>query len=779
MLSERRAADACSRSAAARASSPSGCRASSAPRVTFVDLSQRMVELARARGIADAHVGDVQELPFADASFDTVVAAWMLYHVPDLDRGLAEIARVLEPGGTPRRRHELGQAPRGAPRDLRHAHARLRGAVQRARTAKQSLRPPLRGRRADRGERRRGRATTARCSTPTGSSLLVRDATASRRPRAAVPRPRPDDDLRRDEMIRPAELIQRKRDGEELPDDELAELILGYARGEVPDYQMAAFCMAVFFRGLSPRETYVLTDAMIRSGETIDMSGALGRKVVDKHSTGGVGDKTSLAVAPIVAACGVPIGKMSGRGLGHTGGTLDKLESIPGYRTELTLDEFIAQVRDVGTAIVGQTGDLVPADKLLYGLRDVTATVDQLSLIAASIMSKKLAAGAQAIVLDVKVGNGAFMRTLEDARRLAETMISLGQQAGREVVCLLTDMDQPLGAAVGNASRCSRRSRPCAAAGRPTSTSSCSTPAGSCSRSPISAIDEAEGRRRAEAGDRRRQRRGDVAPLDRGAGRHGRRGCAAACAGRPRGDCARGPGTSHELSAIRVGNAAVHLGAGRRTKEDAVDHAVGIVCHAKRGAEVAAGERARRGPRAHATSRRTWPRARCSRRTSSPTTAPRERPRAARGRRLVTPSYGAAMPELPEVETVRRRLAPVLEGRVLRARRDRRSAADAAARPARGRARARRRARRAGRSSRQVSDCSVRVGSCAPGSPPDDGIVAHLDRWDVVARGRPPPSRCHVRRRIGCCLPRRPALRHLAPARAGRGRRVRRRARRA
>ena len=287
-------------------------------------------------------------------------------------------------------------------------------------------------------------------------------------------------------MIRAAELIQRKRDGEELPDDELAGLILGYARGEVPDYQMAAFCMAVFFRGLSPHETYVLTDAMIRSGEQIDMSAALGRKVVDKHSTGGVGDKTSLAVAPIVAACGVPMGKMSGRGLGHTGGTLDKLESIPGYRTELTLDEFIAQVRDVGTAIVGQTGDLVPADKLLYGLRDVTATVDQLSLIAASIMSKKLAAGAQAIVLDVKVGNGAFMRTIEDARRLAEAMISLGHQAGRDVVCLLTDMDQPLGAAVGNSLEVLEALETVRGRGPPTSASSSSTPAASCSRSPTS-----------------------------------------------------------------------------------------------------------------------------------------------------------------------------------------------------------------------------------------------------------------------------------------------------
>ena len=390
-------------------------------------------------------------------------------------------------------------------------------------------------------------------------------------------------------MIRPAELIQRKRDGEELPDGELAELILSYAQGDVPDYQMAAFCMAIYFRGLSPRETYVLTDAMIRSGETIDMRAALGRKVVDKHSTGGVGDKTSIAVAPIVAACGVPLAKMSGRGLGHTGGTLDKLESIPGYRTELTLEEFVAQVRDVGAAIIGQSGDLVPADKLLYGLRDVTATVDQLSLIAASIMSKKLAAGAQAVVLDVKVGNGAFMRTLDEARRLAEAMISLGEQAGREVVCLLTDMDQPLGAAVGNSLEVREALATIRGQG-PQDFAELVLDA--CARllalSDLG-IDEAEGRRRAEA-----------AVADGSAESAWRRWIEAQGGTVDQSVLPAAPvvtevaapraGYVRAVSAIGIGNAAVHLGAGRRTKDDAVDHAVGIVCRAKRGAEVGHGE---------------------------------------------------------------------------------------------------------------------------------------------------------------------------------------------
>jgi pyrimidine-nucleoside phosphorylase len=390
-------------------------------------------------------------------------------------------------------------------------------------------------------------------------------------------------------MIRAAELIQRKRDGEELGAEELAELVLGYARDEVPDYQMAAFAMAVFFKGLSGPETFALTDAMIRSGETIELGRLLGRKVVDKHSTGGVGDKTSLAVGPIVAACGVPVGKMSGRGLGHTGGTLDKLESIPGFRVELSLDEFVAQVREVGLAIVGQTGELVPADKKLYALRDVTATVDEVSLIAASIMSKKLAGGADAVVLDVKVGDGAFMKTIEDARVLADTMIEIGRRAGKEVVCLLTDMDQPLGSAVGNALEVREALATVRGEGPPDFTE---LVLDACSRllalSDLG-IDEPEGRHRAEE-----------AVADGSAATLWRRWIEAQ-GGDPDEDALpRAPivrelaapraGTVAALGAIRVGNAAVHLGAGRRTKDDTIDHAVGVLCLRKRGDRVEQGE---------------------------------------------------------------------------------------------------------------------------------------------------------------------------------------------
>lgn len=249
--------------------------------------------------------------------------------------------------------------------------------------------------------------------------------------------------------MRMYDIIHKKRNGGELSEKEIKFFVNGYTDGSIPDYQASALCMAIYFRGMNADETAALTLAMADSGDRIDLSGIDGF-TVDKHSTGGVGDKTSLIVAPIVAANGGKVAKMSGRGLGHTGGTVDKLESIPGFRTSLTPDEFIKQVNDIGLCIVGQTGELAPADKKLYALRDVTATVESIPLIASSIMSKKLAAGSQGIVLDVKTGSGAFMKTVEDSERLAEEMVSIGKAAGRKVTALITDMDIPLGASVGN-----------------------------------------------------------------------------------------------------------------------------------------------------------------------------------------------------------------------------------------------------------------------------------------------------------------------------------------
>ncbi|MBV8562381.1 MAG: thymidine phosphorylase [Actinobacteria bacterium] len=389
--------------------------------------------------------------------------------------------------------------------------------------------------------------------------------------------------------MRPAELIQRKRDGGELPADEIAELVLEYTRGGVPDYQMSAFLMAVYFRGLSEGETFAMTDAMVRSGETLDLGAALGRRVVDKHSTGGVGDKTTLAVGPVVAACGVPFGKMSGRGLGHTGGTLDKLESIPGFRVELTTEQFVAQVRELGLAIVGQTADLVPADKKLYALRDVTATVDNVSLIAASIMSKKIASGADAIVLDVKVGDGAFMKTLDDARELAREMLALGRNAGRDVVCVLTDMDQPLGNAVGNALEVREAVETLRGEGPPDfSELVLDASAHLLSLSDLG-IDSTEARRRAE------QAVADGSAIAAYEGWIRAQGGDPSLDALPKAPLIRevfAPRDGHitRLAALPVGLAALHLGAGRREKDDPVDHAVGIVCKRKRGDAVEQGE---------------------------------------------------------------------------------------------------------------------------------------------------------------------------------------------
>jgi pyrimidine-nucleoside phosphorylase len=249
--------------------------------------------------------------------------------------------------------------------------------------------------------------------------------------------------------VNPVSLIATKRNGQPISPDDLHALIDGYTAGNVPDYQMSAFLMAAFLNGLDDVEAAALTDAMLHSGTVLDLSDAPGTKV-DKHSTGGVGDKVSLILAPIVASCGVPVPMVSGRGLGHTGGTLDKLESIPGFRTDLSMDEYKAQLEDIGIVLIGQTDEMAPADRKLYALRDVTATVESIPLIAASIMSKKLAEGIDALVLDVKCGRGAFMKTEEDARRLAETLVGIGAEHDTPTVALMTRMDVPLGSAVGN-----------------------------------------------------------------------------------------------------------------------------------------------------------------------------------------------------------------------------------------------------------------------------------------------------------------------------------------
>ena len=250
--------------------------------------------------------------------------------------------------------------------------------------------------------------------------------------------------------MRPYEVIHRKRDGHPVPPQAVAELVTRYAEGMVPDYQMAAFCMAVFFRGMNQAELQALTGAMLHSGDVLDLSDIPGPKV-DKHSTGGVGDKTSLAVAPLAAACGVKVPMVSGRGLGHTGGTLDKLESIPGFQIQLPVERFREVLASVGACMIGQTDRIAPADRKLYALRDLTATVESIPLIAASILSKKLAEGIDGLVLDVKVGSGAFMKGLPGARELARTLVGLGRGMGKKVTALITGMDQPLGRAVGNA----------------------------------------------------------------------------------------------------------------------------------------------------------------------------------------------------------------------------------------------------------------------------------------------------------------------------------------
>lgn len=392
--------------------------------------------------------------------------------------------------------------------------------------------------------------------------------------------------------MRPDDLIKRKRDGAELSADEIAWLVDGFVGGTVPDYQMAAFLMATYFRGMTPAETAALTMAMVRSGQTLDL-GALAGRAVDKHSSGGVGDKTSLVLVPLVASAGVPVPKLSGRGLGHTGGTLDKLEAIPWFRTGLSQADFVAQVDRIGCAIASQSPTLVPADAKLYALRDVTATVDSVPLIASSIMSKKLASGAGAILLDVKCGRGAFMKTEADARTLAEAMVEIGRSVGRRVVAVITAMDHPLGRAVGNALEVVEAIATLRGQGPSDLESLCLTLGGWMLVLGGRAVTPEEGRAELE---RRLYNRSGLAKLAEMILAQG--GDASVIEHLDR--LPQAPyrltvpaprnGTIAEIDATAVGYAAMLLGAGRAKMGDAIDPAVGVVIDRPVGATARAGE---------------------------------------------------------------------------------------------------------------------------------------------------------------------------------------------
>ena len=394
--------------------------------------------------------------------------------------------------------------------------------------------------------------------------------------------------------MRAVDLIGKKREGHALTAEEIDFLIQGYVKKEIPDYQMSAFLMAVCFSQMDARETADLTLSMMRSGDVVDLSDIPGVKV-DKHSTGGVGDTTTLVVAPLVAACGGKVAKMSGRGLGHTGGTLDKLESIPGLKIERPMAEFKKQVQEIGLSVIGQSGNLVPADKLLYALRDVTATVKSIPLIASSIMSKKLAAGAEAIVLDVKVGTGAFVETVEEAKELAATMVEIGKHLGRRVVAVITDMNQPLGLAVGNALEV-REAVELLSGKLPEGDplyEVCMLLASHMLR--LSGLAEGEAREKLKAAlhsgaalEKLRQmvsaQGGDASYMDI-------KKIDELCAVKRHVPVyLEAEGVIKSMDAADIGLAAQLLGAGRAKKEDAIDHAVGLVMHKRLGGAVNAKE---------------------------------------------------------------------------------------------------------------------------------------------------------------------------------------------
>jgi pyrimidine-nucleoside phosphorylase len=392
--------------------------------------------------------------------------------------------------------------------------------------------------------------------------------------------------------MRMVDLIEKKRDGKELSENEIKWVIDRYTANEVPDYQMSAFLMATFFTDMTDKEITAMTLAMAHSGEVIDLSSIAGVKV-DKHSTGGVGDTTTLILAPLVASVGVPVAKMSGRGLGYTGGTLDKLEAIPGFKIELSEDEFIQLVNESQVAVIGQSGNLAPADKKLYALRDVTATVNSIPLIASSIMSKKIAAGADAIVLDVTTGDGAFMKNLEDARRLAKTMVRIGALANRQTMAVISDMSQPLGEAIGNSLEVVEAIETLQGEGPADLLEMCYVLGSQMvvlakkADTLVAARQMLEesltsGKALAKFKEMIQNQGGDVTVVD-----HPERLLSAAYQIPV---FAKQTGVVTKLVANELGIAAMMLGAGRKTKDEAIDHAVGLKLHKKIGEEVAVGE---------------------------------------------------------------------------------------------------------------------------------------------------------------------------------------------
>lgn len=391
--------------------------------------------------------------------------------------------------------------------------------------------------------------------------------------------------------MRAYDLIDKKKRGQELTKEEIHYLLSGYVAGKIPDYQMSAFLMAVYFQGMTDEELLHFTLEMEGSGEQMDLSPIEGIKV-DKHSTGGVGDKTTLVIGPIVAACGVKMAKMSGRGLGHTGGTIDKLESIPGFRTDCTLEQFYQNVNQTGMCITGQTGNLVPADKKLYALRDVTATVDSLPLIASSIMSKKLAAGSDGIVLDVKMGSGAFMKTLEDAKALAHHMVDIGERAGRRMAAVITDMDLPLGNAIGNSLEVMEAVETLKGQGPEDFTQIClALSAQMLKLARDDSLEDCE-KRASEAleSGKALQKFKEFVQMQGGQTHWIEDGEGLPTAAYNTVLEANAAGYISHMDAEAFGRASVILGAGRSQKEDEIDFAAGIVLQHKTGAYVKQGE---------------------------------------------------------------------------------------------------------------------------------------------------------------------------------------------